>query len=207
MTRIAAMANDEKLIVGADTQLTNSLTGQKFEKQKIFYGNGKIITALGSLEFYTSDGLITIDKIIEDALKLSSIKETINFIEDHLIKLYIRYNIVSYLTQAIIFWKSKQGFCFFPLEVGVTQFGQLYSLFKYAQQEDDKLIQLYAKDKLIEAGDGISGLSVTNHDFSEDCVPNYIRKAINDTSLPTVGGHCQIVTMDKNCNITSKIIH
>ena len=69
MTRVTSAANDEILVVSADSLLTNNITNNKTYKKKILHNKKIIIALLGQIELITSNGIIEFDKVIENIIK------------------------------------------------------------------------------------------------------------------------------------------
>ena len=202
MTRIAACSDGHQLIVGADTLLTNSLNGIKSETKKLFSNNdGIIIAVLGGIEFFSSFGKADIRTIIEDSIKLNDAKEIIQKLKKDLFAFYENFNIQGFFTQIIVFWANKYGFCAFPFEVGCYTGGfnqdmKIHVVYPNGAFIDEKYWII--NHKLLLAGDGIDGgIKIEKSDYDPRIVENNINSAIQDESLPFVGGHYTNISIQR----------
>ena len=200
MTRVTSAANDEILVVSADSLLTNNITNNKTYKKKILHNKKIIIALLGQIELITSNGIIEFDKVIENI-----IKQEINpyLVENQIIqtveKYFSKYYNKNFL-QVCLFWRENQHFLLraFQLNGDYKIMPFLNYAFGYDYKTKDNVIKVinhYYFDTGEGAGNHLLGFLNTNPlDFSIQTV----RNAINNTDFQTVGGDVFTVTLDKH---------
>ena len=187
MTRVTSAANDEILVVSADSLLTNNITNNKTYKKKILHNKKIIIALLGQIELITSNGIIEFDKVIENI-----IKQEINpyLVENQIIQTVEKYFSKYYNKHFLLRAFQLNG------DYKIMPF--LNYAFGYDYKTKDNVIKVmnhYYFDTGEGAGNHLLGFLNTNPlDFSIQTV----RNAINNTDFQTVGGDVFTVTLDKH---------
>ena len=121
MSRIMAAARNDVLVVGADTQLTNSYNHTKqFDSKKIFYDKNIVICILGTIEILTSGGNIMLTDYILDAINEYKTNDIFSVTENLLKKIeevYAKLRLTDSNTDILIFWQEEGYFYLNTVEV------------------------------------------------------------------------------------------
>lgn len=207
MTRVTAAANDEILVVSADSLLTNNITWNKTYKKKILHNKKIIIALLGQIELITSDGIIEFDKVIEDILKQEI---SPYLVENQIIQTVERYFSKYYnknFLQVCLFWRENQYFLLraFQLNGYFKNSPFLNYAFGYDYKTKNNVIKIM-NHYYFDTGEGVENnllgfLNTNPLNFSIQTV----RNAINNTDFKTVGGEVFTVTLDKHGNIETYV--
>lgn len=207
MTRISAAATKNALAVTADSMFTNTITNEKtINNQKIYYGNNMIVGLLGSIEFITSQGTVSLSIPVQKCLDDSSQSgiELINEIEKSIIETYKQYS-YNIPTSLIFFWRENDTFYMFCSEIRYVNhhFGtaeiKVYYPFGNIHQNNMDLFDF--SNRCIQAGDGL----ITNPQIDWisknsnvlDVSFRYTKEAILSPQITTVGGPVYSIVLDE----------
>ena len=200
MSRIMAAARNDVLVVGADTQLTNSYNHTKqFDSKKIFYDKNIVICILGTIEILTSGGNIMLTDYILDAINEYKTNDIFSVTENLLKKIeevYAKLRLTDSNTDILIFWQEEGYFHLNTVEVNFR--GRHYPFGKVMQA--NKHLYIF-NNHFLQTGEGIKNPDIIVSEIYNiepiDFVTAGIQSAIHDETLTTVGGSVYSVKMDK----------
>ena len=216
MTRICAVANNDKLVVASDSLFTNSITkGKTADHLKIAYSKNMVVSLLGAIEIFTSTGNISIRSYIQDYLEHTE-HQGLNLL-NHLI-VYIKelYHIykIALPTHYIFFYREGGNFYMWYCTIyySYKDFGEGrivvdYPLNPIHSKNKNKYI---FKDYMMIAGDGLSNNPIIEKVFDDNTMINkraytIVKQAVLDDKITTVGGPIYSVELGKSGNVQTYV--
>lgn len=207
MTRICAVANNERIVLSADSLFTNSETKEKTtDNIKIAYNNQMIVGLLGAIEIFTSLGNVSIRSYIQDYLNntedcgLNLMNHLISYIKDfyqiyqvHLPTYYIflyREGSKFYMWYCTIYYSNET--------FGENRVVLEYPLNPINSENKEKYV---FENYMMVAGDGLPTNPIIER-IDDDLLMKraniVVKQAIMDDNIPTVGGQIYTVELDKD---------
>lgn len=216
MTRICAVANNDKLVVASDSLFTNSITKEKTaDHLKIAYSKNMVVSLLGAIEIFTSTGNISIRSYIQDYLEHTEHQglSLLNHLMTYIKKLYQIYKI-TIPTHYIFIYRDNGNFYMWYCTIYYSHetFGENRIVIDYPLNP----IQSGNKDKyefkkyMLVAGDGLPVNPIIER--IDDCneilntrAYTVVKQAVLDEKIPTVGGLIYSIELDINGNMKTYV--